>query len=235
MLRGFRIAVVVAALVAVVSISTFLYLTRGISAPSTAVATSVQQIEAAASTSQVVYRIAPAESQASYSLAEVLNGVDTTVVGSTDQVAGDILIDLSDPGQSALSEIAVNARTFATDDERRDNSVARFVLRSEADGNEYVTFQTTSISGLPASISLGDTVTFQVTGDLSIAGTTREVTFDLTATLVSADDLVGHAGAVIQRSAFNLSIPSVAFVADVGDDVTLQLDFVAHTVTDTVA
>lgn len=229
--RNLRLAIGVVALVAVVSVGAFLYLTRGVALPSADVQASVEQLNTSADSSATLFRIAQDESQAEYNIFEVLNGSDKTVVGTTSEVAGDIVIDLNDLSQTEVGEIAINARTFATDEDRRDNSVARFILQSESDANEFITFQPTAISGLPDSASVGDTLEFQVTGDLTIAGTTQSVTFDVTATLATADQLTGHAETVIQRSNFNLTIPSVPFVADVGEEVTLKLDFVANAVT----
>ena len=40
-------------------------------------------------------------------------------------------------------------------------------------------------------------------------------------------NVIGNASTVIKRSDYNLSIPNVPFVANVGEEVTLQLDFVA--------
>lgn len=229
MFRGIRIAAIAALVMAVIGTSAFLYLTRDIAAPSREVQNSVEQLEVSGG-SATVYRISQADSQAAYTIFEVLNGADKTVVGTTNQVAGDILLNLSDLSQAQIGEISINARTFATDEERRDNAVARFVLQSEADANEFITFQPTSISGLPDSASVGETVKFQVTGDLTIAGTTQAVTFAVTATLETADRLVGHAETIIRRAGFNLSIPNVPFVASVGEEVTLKLDFVANAV-----
>ncbi len=229
--RNLRLAIGVVALVAVVSVGAFLYLTRGVALPSADVQASVEQLNTSADSSATLFRIAQDESQAEYNIFEVLNGSDKTVVGTTSEVAGDIVIDLNDLSQTEVGEIAINARTFATDEDRRDNSVARFILQSESDANEFITFQPTAINGLPDSASVGDTLEFQVTGDLTIAGTTQPVTFDVTATLATADQLTGHAETVIQRSNFNLTIPSVPFVADVGEEVTLKLDFVANAVT----
>jgi hypothetical protein len=45
---------------------------------------------------------------------------------------------------------------------------------------------------------------------------------------------VGHAEATVLRSDFNLTIPNVPFVASVGDDVTLKLDFIAAAVTTSI-
>jgi polyisoprenoid-binding protein YceI len=226
-----RIAVAIVGAVAAISIGAFFYLTRGIAAPSQDVQASVEQLETSdTSSSEVVFRISQDESQVEYSLYELLNGADKTVIGTTAQVAGDILLNLSDLSQAEIGEISINARTFATDEDRRDNAVARFILQSEADANEFITFVPTSISGLPESASVGDTLTFEVTGNLTIAGVTQQITFNVSATLESEDRLVGNAETIVQRSAFNLTIPDVPFVANVGDDVTLKLDFVANAV-----
>ncbi|MFN8373857.1 MAG: YceI family protein [Anaerolineae bacterium] len=227
-----RLGVALIAIIAVVSVAAFLYLTREVAAPSIDVQDSVEQIEATddGSGNAVVFRISQEESQVEYNIYELLNGNDKTVVGTTTQVAGDILLNLSDLSQTQVGEISINARTFQTDEDRRDNSVARFILQSENDANEFITFQPTGITGLPASAVVGDTLTFQVTGDLTIAGTTNSVTFDVSATLESDTRLVGHAETVVQRSSYNLNIPDVPFVANVGDDVTLKLDFVATAV-----
>jgi polyisoprenoid-binding protein YceI len=231
MLRGIQIAAAVMVVVAVVSIGAFFYLTREIAAPSENVQDSVQQLESSDSSgNQIVFRISQDDSQVEYNIHEVLNGAAKTVVGTTSQVAGDILVNLSHPSQSQIGDISINARTFATDDSRRDNSVARFILQSESDANQFITFQPTSISGLPAKVSAGDTLQFQVTGNLTIAGVTQAVTFDITATLKSDNQLTGHAKTIVQRSDFNLNIPNVPFVANVGNDVTLKLDFVANAV-----
>jgi polyisoprenoid-binding protein YceI len=229
MQRGIQIAVVVAAAVTVLAIGSFLYLTRTIAAPSADVQESVDQLEAD-NTSSVVFRVSQDDSQVEYNIYEVLNGADKTVVGTTSQVAGDILVNFAYPTGSTIGEIAINARTFETDDDRRDNSVARFILQSESDANEFITFEPTDISGLPQTLSVGDELELQVTGNLTVAGTTKEVTFPVTVTLKSEDQLSGHAETTILRSDFNLTIPNVPLVANVGDEVTLKLDFVANAV-----
>ncbi len=233
--KGVRLAMAMAAVVVIFSIGAFLYLTRSVAAPTIAIQDSVAEISAAdVSTNETVFRISQDDSTVEYNIFEVLNGSDKTVVGTTDQVAGDILINLSDPTQSEMGDISINARTFATDDTRRDNSVARFILQSEDDANQFITFKTTSVSGLTTTpIAVGDSVEFTVTGDLTIAGTTQSATFTVTTTLESADKLVGSAETTVLRSDFGLTIPSVPFVANVGDQVTLKLNFVAAQV-DTV-
>lgn len=228
--RNIRIIVSVLVVVAIVSIGTFLYLTRGVALPTADVQESVQELDVASTSSQTLYRIAQNDSQVEYNIFEVLNGTDTTVVGTTSEVAGDIVLDLSDLSKTELGEIIINARTFATDEDRRDNAVTRFILQSETDANEFITFQPTAISGLPANASIGDQLSFSITGNLTIAGITQSVTFNVTASVNEDYQLVGHAETIVLRSDFNMSIPNVPFVANVGDEVTLKIDFVANAV-----
>jgi polyisoprenoid-binding protein YceI len=90
-----------------------------------------------------------------------------------------------------------------------------------------VSFAPTETSGLPTSAAAGDSFDFQVTGDLTILDRTNPVTFDLTATVLSADEIQITGAATIVRADFNLNIPSVPFVANVGESLALELDLVA--------
>ena len=236
MKRSIQFAIGLIAGIAIISIGAFFYMTRAVAAPSTDIQSSAQQLEVSDDTTsdsiETLFRISQSESEVTYTIEEVLNGADFTVVGTTNEVAGDIVVNLSNPSLSEVGEIRINARTFATDEERRDNSVARFVLQSEDDANEFIIFTPTSLAGLPDSIAAGDTVTFQIIGDLTITGTTNSVTFDVTATLDTVNQLSGLAEATINYADFGLSIPEVPFVASVEDTVILSLNFVADTVID---
>ncbi|HWQ14597.1 MAG TPA: YceI family protein, partial [Roseiflexaceae bacterium] len=77
---------------------------------------------------------------------------------------------------------------------------------------------------------LGQPFTFTIHGDLTIRDVTRPVAFEATVQAESPERLVGTATAVINRADFNLAIPSVPFVADVSEQVTLAIDFVAQAV-----
>jgi polyisoprenoid-binding protein YceI len=100
-----------------------------------------------------VFEIVPAESQASFQIDELLRGALFTVVGTTDQVAGQVAVDPSDPASAQLGTIQINARTLATDDERRDRAIANRILLTDA--HEYITFTPTAITGLPATATVG--------------------------------------------------------------------------------
>jgi polyisoprenoid-binding protein YceI len=173
----------------------------------------------------IMMQIVQAESEARFIIDEVLNNAPKTVVGTTDQVAGEIAVDPADPSRSRVGEIRINARTLATDSSFRDRAIKNQILAT--DQYEFISFTPTAISALPASGDVGRTYTFQITGDLTIRDVSREATFDVTVTPVSESRLEGSASTTIRYADFGITIPQVRQVASVDDDVRLEIDFVA--------
>ena len=176
-------------------------------------------------TGSVVFAIAQAESQVRFTLNEDLRGVPTTVIGVSDQVAGELAIDFSNPANSQLGVILVNARTLATNNSFRNNAIQNEILQTGP--YEYITFTPTALTGLPATIAVGETITFQITGDLTIRNVTQPVTFEASVTLVSESRIEGLASVTVLRSNYGLVIPRVPSVANVTDEVLLEIEFVA--------
>jgi len=173
----------------------------------------------------ILFQIVQSESEARFTIDEVLRGNPKTVIGVTDQVAGEILFDPADPSSVQIGTILVNARTLATDDDRRNRAIGNQILDT---GNfEFISFAPTEISGLPEVVSSGETVNFQITGDLTIRDVTKEVTFEATVTFVSEDRLEGLASTIVLKEEYGLTIPNVPFVANVSEEVGLVIDFVA--------
>ena len=185
--------------------------------------------ELAAQESSTVYRIVPEESEVRFSINEVLRGEPFTAVGITNDVAGDIAVNAESPQDSEIGIIRINARTLETDSSQRNRALRSFILRSAEDAFEFAEFQPTTIEGLPETVTVGEPFTFQIVGDLSVAGTSKSVTFDTTATLEEGQ-LMGQATATVLYPDFNLTIPSAPFVASVEEEVLLEIDFVAQAV-----
>jgi polyisoprenoid-binding protein YceI len=178
-----------------------------------------------------VFQLVQDESEARFTIAETLRGQPTEAVGITNQVAAEIAIDYDDPAATQLGVVQVDARTIETDQNRRNQAIGRFILNT---GDfEFITFAPTAISGLPETTTIGESYSFQITGDLTIRDVTNEATFDATVAPVSEDRLEGSATTTVNRGDFDLSIPSVPFVADVAEDVLLEIDFVAVPVVST--
>lgn len=216
--------VIILAVVVLAGVGFYIWFNSASSTPSASLtAPTVSQATGSATT----FTIDSSSTKALFTIDEVLRGSPNTVVGTTDQVAGQVSVDLSDPSTVQIGMIKIDARTLATDSGQRDNAIRRFILST--DRYEFIEFAPTAIDGLPSSIDVGTPFTFEVTGDLTVKDSTNSVTFDVSATLVSDGRIEGTATAKITRSEFGIAIPSVPFVADVSDDIGLELDFVATT------
>jgi polyisoprenoid-binding protein YceI len=207
--------------------------TSDMTAETTAEATAESTPASAASsaTAATLFRISADESQVRFIITEDLNQRPNTVTGVTNQVAGDILVDFDTPANSRLGTIRIDARTLITDSEFRNRAIRAEILESRKDEYEFIDFTPTAISGLPAQITVGQDVTFQVTGDLKIREITNSVTFDVTAKVTDQGRLEGTAKAQVTRAMYDLQIPNAPGVANVADDVQLEIDFVAAKVT----
>jgi len=212
-------------LVVIVSVGAIAYVFLG-SSPVASAPISAPTLVAAANTNGTqLFQIVPDQSQVRFTMSEMLHGQPNTVIGRTSQVAGSILIDPTQPANSQVGTIRIDARTLVTDSSMRNRIIERAILQS--DQFEYIEFKPTALAGLPPSVALDQPFTFRITGDLTIRTVTHPVTFDATVTPVSATQMKGMAAATIQRADYNLVIPSVPSVADVSEAVQLQIDFVA--------
>jgi polyisoprenoid-binding protein YceI len=178
-----------------------------------------------AESNAVIFTIVQDESEVRFTLGELLSGVPTTVVGTTDQVAGEIAIDPAAPANSKVGVILVNARTLTTDNNFRNRAINNEIL--DTNEFEFIQFTPTSITGFPENPAVGETLEFQIIGDLTIRDITNEVVFNVTVTAVSETRLEGSASAVVDRADYDLRIPNVPRVADVDEEVLLEIDFVA--------
>lgn len=197
--------------------------------PTEAEAAEATQEAAAASTGErTLYRIDSSNSQVSFALQEDLRGVRTDVIGTTTEVAGDIVIDYANPAASQIGTIRINARTLETDQSMRNRMIRSEILLSAQDAYEFIEFVPTAINGLPAAVEVGETYTFEIVGNLTMIGVSREVAFDATVTIASAEQISGTATATVLYSDWGISIPSVPQVANVTPEVTLTINFNAN-------
>ncbi len=195
--------------------------------------TAVETTEETAATSDVVaadglvvYEISQGDSEVRFELDEDLRGTRITVVGITDQVAGQLALDLSDLSTAQVGEIQINARTLVTENNFRNRAIQNEIL--DTDTYEIISFVPTAVTGLPASAVMGEEISFTIEGDLTIRDVTAPATFSVTATAVSATQITGTATATVLRDAFGLNIPEAPGVANVENEVDLIITFVAN-------
>jgi len=166
------------------------------------------------------------ESEARYIIDEELLGRPKTVVGVTNAIAGELTVDPSNPAASSIGLIQIEAGTFATDSNRRDGAVRRFVLQTSQ--YQFITFTATEYVGLPDTAAIGEEIQFEVTGDLTVRDISRPVMFIVTMQIVSESELRGSAATIIVRDDYELRIPDVPSVANVGEEFIVEFDFVAR-------
>jgi polyisoprenoid-binding protein YceI len=172
------------------------------------------------------YQISSTDSTVTFALDEELMGQPKTVVGTTNQVAGEIAVNLADLSTAQVGVIQINARGLTTDNNMRTRTMQNRIL--ETGEFEFITFTPTLVNGLPASAGVGESVSFTISGDLTIRDITQPVVFNVTATVVSETQLSGTATAIVNRGDFDLQIPSVPNVANVEEEVELTIEFVAN-------
>lgn len=225
--RNIIIGIIVLAIIIVGGGLAYLQIAGGSGEVSEDISEAAEQIDAEDTGEGTLLRIDSAQSEARFVLEEDLSGVRTTVTGTTDQVGGDIVFNFANPAESQVGTIRINARNFTTDNNFRNQAIRARILQSAQDEYEFIDFAPTDITGLPESITVGETYTFQIIGDLTIVDTTNQVTFDTEVTVDSETQISGTATANILWADWGLTIPSVPNVANITEDVDLTIDFVA--------
>lgn len=189
--------------------------------------TQEQQEEGTGSAKQgvIIFEIVPTESAARFTINEILGGQPNTVVGSTDQVAGQIIINLGNPSASQVGTILVNARTLLTGKGNRDKAIKNQILLTNT--YELITFTPTAVSGWPEQALVGETINLVIVGNLTLLDVTREVVFTMTVVAVSETRLEGIGSTTILYAEYGITIPEVPSVTSVEDEVLLEIEFVA--------
>lgn len=195
----------------------------------TATAVPQEESEAESVESPVVGRtfvIAPQESEARFIIDEELFGQPKTVVGTTSALSGELTVVAANPSASQIGVIQIDADTFITDHDRRNGAIRRFILQSNR--HRYITFNATALTGLPAEVAVGEEVQFEISGDLTVREITKPVLFDVTLRVLSETEIQGTASTVVALETFELTIPQVPSVANVGEEFIVEFDFVAR-------
>jgi polyisoprenoid-binding protein YceI len=143
-------------------------------------------------------------------------------------VAGQIVLDPNDADAAQVGTILINARTLATDSVQRDRAIQNWVL--DTADHEYVSFTPTALVGLPDTLNEGQSVSFQIVGDLTIRDVTQPVTFEATVTPTASERLEGSAIASLRYAEWGIGIPRMPMVTSVSDELQLYVDLVASPV-----
>jgi polyisoprenoid-binding protein YceI len=180
------------------------------------------------STGLQTFQIVSNQTTASYSVYENLilqNKPNNDAVGTTHSVQGSFKIRTGTSPLVAAMNIQVDLRTLQTNSTMRDNYVRRNTLQT--DTYPYATFVSVSTQGLPASYSDGQTVHFQLTGNLTMHGKTNKEVFDVQGKVVG-NTITGTATSTIYMTDFGIQPPNLANIAIAQNKVVITLTFSAQ-------
>ncbi|GCE50362.1 polyisoprenoid-binding protein YceI [Thermosporothrix hazakensis] len=189
-------------------------------------ATATPWITTTPGANQELYTIVAPPTEASYEVQEQFleQNLPTTAIGKTNSVEGGFLIQRGDKPIINDMKITIDLRTLKSDQERRDNALRQRWLESNT--YPYATFVAKNVQTLPAGATEGKTLTFPITGDLTIRNVTRQETFQVTGKL-EGDTITGKATTKILMKNYNFEPPSIAGFLTVEDGVTLTINFTA--------
>jgi polyisoprenoid-binding protein YceI len=146
-------------------------------APTTAApATTAAPTTAPAATDPNGTWTATADSTLGYRVQEVLGGVDVEAAGRTNQVTGSLTIE---GNRATAAEFTVDMASITSDSDRRDGQFRTRIMT--VDQFPTATFVLTAPIDFGTVPADGQSLTATATGDLTLRGTTRSVTFPVEA------------------------------------------------------
>jgi polyisoprenoid-binding protein YceI len=199
-------------------------------APAAATAAPAQATQAPAAAApaagQIKLVLQPNGTQASYKVKEQLAGrnLPNDAIGITKDVTGTIVINADGTLPAGQSKIVVGLGTLQSDQSRRDNFIKRNTL--ETDKYPTAVLVPTAVKGLPNPLPNSGDVAFELTGDITVHGTTKPATWKVTGK-INGQELDGTAAAAFKFADFNMTPPKVAMVLSLEDHIQLGIDFKA--------
>ncbi len=168
--------------------------------------------------------VAPDGNEARYTVTEQLARLSfpSDAVGTTRAITGQIVLGADGKIVSSESKFVVDLTGLTSDSNRRDGFVQRETLSTAT--FPTAEFVPSDAPGLPSPLPTSGEVTFQLVGDMTIHGTARPTTWDVTAT-VNGQEITGSATTRFTFGDFGLTIPQVMSVLSIEDDIRLQYDF----------
>ena len=136
--------------------------------------------------------------------------------------ASGVLVIRPDGSFGPESALTVDLRSLKSDESRRDAWLRENTLHT--DRFPTARFVPKRQQGLTLPLPAAGTVTFQLTGDMTLHGVTSELTWNVTAKL-SPGAAAGRATTRFPFARFSIPVPKLLGLISVEDDIRLELDF----------
>jgi len=166
-----------------------------------------------------------AGTKARYKVTEQLAGISfpSDAVGTTEAITGSIVIN-PDGSIGAGSKIVVDLKSLTSDQPQRDNYIQTRTLQT--DKFPLLEVVPKRAVGLPSPMPAGNQAQFgfQLIGDLTLHGVTKEVTWNVIAVLGAAQ-VGGRAITTIDFATFDMTKPTLARLVSVDDKIHLEIEF----------
>ncbi len=169
-----------------------------------------------------------AGTKATYRVREQLAGISfpDDAIGATDGVTGTLVLLPDGSFDAAKSKLTFDLKALKSDQDMRDGYVQNRTL--ETDKFPTAEFVPHKLTGIPSPLPAPDRPTgqtgFQLVGDLTVHGVTKEVTLNGYATL-SKDTVAGRALTSFTFATFGLTKPTLARLLSVDDKIDLDIQF----------
>jgi polyisoprenoid-binding protein YceI len=168
--------------------------------------------------------IEPSESSAKYVVEETLRGLNSTAVGTSSAISGEIYLTRDGLSRDATSRFVVDLNALRSDEGMRDNYIKQNTLQtSRFPTAEFVIER---IDGFPSGYTENSDVELTLHGNLTVKDVTRPVSWTVKAKQ-SGNTLSAIADTDIKFSQFNMTPPTVP-IATVRDDIHLQIVLIAR-------
>jgi polyisoprenoid-binding protein YceI len=163
---------------------------------------------------------------ARYKVREQLAGISfpSDAVGTTQGVSGTIVINPDGSIDASKSKLTVDLRTIKSDQQMRDGYIQGRTLETEK--FPLLEFVPKRAVGLPVPLPSGRGAQsgFELIGDMTLHGVTKEVTWQVVA-IFGNDAVGGRATTTVLFPTFNLTKPTLARLLSVDDKIELEIEF----------
>jgi polyisoprenoid-binding protein YceI len=168
--------------------------------------------------------IVPAESSAKYVVQETLRGLESTAVGTTSAITGEIYLTPDGLSDDGASKFQVDLSTLKSDEGMRDNFIKQNTLQTNR--YQFAEFTIKDVTGFPESYAENTQVELTLSGTMKIHNVEKDVSWKVLARQ-SGNTLTATADTDITFTDFGMSPPNVQ-IAKAKDGIHIQVVLVAR-------